>query len=298
MSFTRRIFVSSPVDEVLDPSSLAIKNSILKKIEDAGYEPQLFLLRGLPQNMAWSFKAASEVIRRCSGALVLGLPRFRLSGEHEMLLFASEYTHYEGAVAHTLGLPVLTIAQRGIRNSGVYWEGGGNPILYIPPAADTAWVEAPQFTQRFSAWLKEVGERRDVFLGYCSKARLAAQAVHLYLTKDLQVTVLDWAMDFIAGGSILDEVERAASICSVGILLFTKDDPLEGNTGHAAPRDNVVFEAGYFVHAKGKERVLIIREDGAKMPADIGGAIYASLPSVQDTAAIESVVRRFLAERM
>jgi predicted nucleotide-binding protein len=39
----------------------------------------------------------------------------------------------------------------------------------------------------------------------------------------------------------------------------------------AVPRDNVLFEAGYFIQAKGKDRVLIVREAGAKMPADLGG---------------------------
>ncbi|WP_447603718.1 TIR domain-containing protein [Nitrospira sp. Nam80] len=35
----------------------------------------------------------------------------------------------------------------------------------------------------------------------------------------------------------------------------------------------VVFEAGYFASAKGKKRVLIIRQSGTKMPADLGGDI-------------------------
>lgn len=64
----------------------------------------------------------------------------------------------------------------------------------------------------------------------------------------------------------------------MGIFLFTKDNPLVGiDENQASPRDNVVFEAGYFMHAKGKERTLIIREEGTKMPADLGGnIIYCS----------------------
>lgn len=38
---------------------------------------------------------------------------------------------------------------------------------------------------------------------------------------------------------------------------------------HAAPRDKVVFEAEFFAVAKDRGHVLIIREDGAKMPADL-----------------------------
>ena len=61
------------------------------------------------------------------------------------------------------------------------------------------------------------------------------------------------------------------------------------------PRDNVVFEAGYFNAAKGKCRVLIVREVGAKMPADLGGDIYASLKSKDDIGSVKSVVHKFIA---
>ena len=50
----------------------------------------------------------------------------------------------------------------------------------------------------------------------------------------------------------------------------------------AVPRDNVVFEAGYFIGLKGKRNVLIVREAGSKMPADLGGDIYASLTDRTD----------------
>ena len=68
--------------------------------------------------------------------------------------------------------------------------------------------------------------------------------------------------------------------------MFTKDDQLEGGAEKAAPRDNVVFEAGYFMRARGKERVLIVNESGTKMPADLGGTIFVTLP---DSGSIESI---------
>lgn len=57
----------------------------------------------------------------------------------------------------------------------------------------------------------------------------------------------------------------------------------------------MVFEAGYFASAKGKSRVLIIRESGAKMPADLAGDIHASLESRSDLSAVEKTLRQFLA---
>jgi predicted nucleotide-binding protein len=66
----------------------------------------------------------------------------------------------------------------------------------------------------------------------------------------------------------------------------------------AAPRDNVVFEAGYFTAAKGRDRVLIIREEGAKMPADLGGNIYLSLANRDDIRPIEQAIRDFVDRRL
>ena len=66
-------------------------------------------------------------------------------------------------------------------------------------------------------------------------------------------------------------------------------------TAVSAPRDNVVFEAGYFIGVKGKRNVLIVRETNSKMPADLGGDIYASLPdrgtTPTDQVSIEPIER-------
>jgi predicted nucleotide-binding protein len=100
-------------------------------------------------------------------------------------------------------------------------------------------------------------------------------------------------MDFRSGGTILTELERARNLCACGIFLFTEDDPLEGH-GAAAPRDNVVFEAGYFMSSKGGSRCLIVRSGDAKIPADVGGSIYVSLARDGDVSAIESRLASFL----
>ena len=60
-------------------------------------------------------------------------------------------------------------------------------------------------------------------------------------------------------------------------MLLTKDDNFIGEENYAAPRDNVIFEMGLFMEAKGRERVLVVREEGAKMPADLRGGIYLPL---------------------
>ena len=62
-----------------------------------------------------------------------------------------------------------------------------------------------------------------------------------------------------------------------------------GEESYAAPRDNVIFEMGLFMESKGRERVSVVREEGAKIPADIGGGIYLSLKDRNDIAPIQMV---------
>ena len=238
-------------------------------------------------------------MRRCVGAVVVAFPRWEVpNGAGDPSRLASEYAQIEGAIATALRLPLLILAERGLVDRGVTWTGAGHPILYTPGDAQVSWLESDAFRQRFGVWSDQIADRSDVFLGYSSKARSTAQAIHLFLTERLELRVRNWEIDFAAGGMILDEIETAARVCSGGVFLFTKDDALEGNEMRAAPRDNVVFEAGYFAAAKGRDRVLIIREEGAKMPADLGGNIYLSLAARDEIRPIEQTIRDFVERRL
>ena len=158
-------------------------------------------------------------------------------------------------------------------------------------------VYSHEFNVTFACWRRELERRRDVFLGYSGASAPTAALIREFLEKDIGATVLDWQRDFKPGRSILEEIEEARIRCTLGIFLFTKDDILgaAGSVTQEAPRDNVVFEAGYFVSAKGKGRVLIVHEKDAKMPADLGGDIYASLDDRSNLQPVQESVRKFFA---
>jgi Predicted nucleotide-binding protein containing TIR-like domain len=261
------------------------------KIGEAGYAPQEFLQSGIPQDRGWSWSLENfdRVIRKCVGAVVFGFPKWTVPGPP---LHAAG-NHYEGGVLLTLGLPVLLIIEQGVENRGVGWTGGGKVITFVPENADPSWVTSDDFTKPFEAWLRELDARKDVCLGYCSKSVDTARLIKRQLT-DCGATVLDWA-DFPPGGTILDQIEKARAECSCGVFLFSEDDLLEGG---AAPRDNVVFEAGYFMSSKGSERCLIVRHGEAKMPVDFGGVIYVHLAKTDDVASIKERLDDFLTKNV
>ena len=294
-----RIYLSTPVDQHLEPKQVAIKKAIIEGIEAEGFEPQEFFNRGIPLAMAWGFEAANDVMTRCQGAVVLAFSRWHWKDESgQITLMPTEYNHFEGALAIAHKLPLLVIAEEGVIDRGIVSTGAGLAITFIPPGTTPDRINRPRFQNQFQAWCDKVKSCPHVFLGYCSQARSTADQLTLYLERTLNVSVRNYTMDFQSGGTILYEIEKACRECLCGIFLFTKDDSLEGDANNAAPRDNVVFEAGYFMHAKGKERVLIIREDDAKMPADLGGNIYISLKDRNDISTIHTQLRNFLEERL
>jgi predicted nucleotide-binding protein with TIR-like domain len=290
----RRIFVSSISSlDATDPRR-DLKDAILARLRNAGFSPQEFMTSGIPRNLAWSFETVDTVIRRCIGAIVLGFRRWHVG---PLIDVASAYAHYEGAVAITRGLPVLLLAESGVQNAGVLSLAGGKVITTIPANAGPAWADDPQFVDRFEAWKQEVDGRKDIFLAFCSKSSGTAAEIQLLLEK-YGAKVHRWNMDFRSGRSILQEIEGARATCSSGVFLFSEDDPLEGIGGSAAPRDNVVFEAGYFISAKGPDRCLVVRYGNAKMPADIGGSIYVWLAKGAGVSTIEGQLNDFVTKNM
>ncbi len=295
----RRIFISSPRDEHLDDRRNKLKWAIVREIEAKGYEAQAFGTveggMGLAAGISWNPKEADQVIRRCIGAAVLGFPIWRCSAlkDGRAGSLVTEYCHYEGALARTYGLPILAVLEQGVDERVFFNRYGSDAFIRPPSEADHTWVTESGFRSFLEGWHKRLGERRDVFLAYSGKLETTASGIKEVLNR-IGATVLDWKHDFVAGLTILQQVEQAAKRTSGGVFLFTRDDMLEGEAGQAAPRDNVIFEAGFFAHSKGHERVLIIREAGAKMPADLGGVVYETLLDRSDVGGLEERLRKFV----
>jgi hypothetical protein len=83
----------------------------------------------------------------------------------------------------------------------------------------------------------------------------------------------------------IDKFEQHAETCSYAISLFTSDDKVVTKTGaeYWQPRPNVIFETGWFVGRLGKERVLILLQEGVKIYSDFDGVNRIQFQSdVQD----------------
>jgi hypothetical protein len=131
-----------------------------------------------------------------------------------------------------------------------------------------------------------------VFFGYCSKASSTAGTIKQYL-ESRGLKVIDWVSDFNSGEVILNEIHAAISSSKYGVFLFSPDDdPVGENEKERPPRDNVIFEAGYFMSAHGRDRTIIIVQEGAKVLADYGGHIYISLKNPTDISTIKGQLHK------
>ncbi len=76
--------------------------------------------------------------------------------------------------------------------------------------------------------------------------------------------------------ALFQQVERT----DAAIFIFAKDDEvtIRGELGHSA-RGNVLLEYGLFVARLGRERVLILEEEGVNLPSDVFGITTVSFPA-------------------
>ena len=244
-------------------------------------------------------------MRSCIGAVVIGLPRWRAyqfkgkprvsASQGPGSILASEVCHYEGAVAASLGIPTLVIVGRDVERRVLFSDAESTYRVVAPTRATSSWLATYEFKIPFENWKNALDAKREIFLGYCSSSAPVAHQLKSLLTADLGLSVLDWRTDFAPGRSILHQIQEAASRCSTGLFLFTRDDPLPQSTtaDSAAPRDNVILEAGYFIRVKGKHRVLVVREAGTKMPADLGGDIFLQFDNRNDLSKLREGIKQF-----
>jgi len=300
MKIARRIFISVPSDQILNDAQQQLKWAIVEKIESLGYIPEIFNSErpnqgSLAAGRGWTFTECITVMKRCIGTIIIGLPRHNINSTDGQLKMPTEYAHFEGALAISFDIPTMLLAEAGLADRGIFHEGGGQIITFFPTDADAQWLSNSKFTNALNFFEQKLKQRRDIFLGYCSKSEGTARKIKMFIEKVLKATVLDWQKDFTEGKTIIEEIEEASRRTSGGIFLFTKDDDIQqGDTTVAAPRDNVVFETGFFAQSKGRGRVLIIREKEAKMPADLGGSIYVNLDDRTNIEPLKSRLRRFL----
>jgi hypothetical protein len=117
--------------------------------------------------------------------------------------------------------------------------------------------------------------RPRIFIGSSGQQQKLLQA----LTRGLEdiADVEPWTSVFNPGVSTLDRLVELTHEVDFAAFIFAQDDwtstgsAAQTASAEAAPRDNVVYEAGLFGGAIGIRRTFILHANGAKLPTDLLG---------------------------
>jgi hypothetical protein len=121
-------------------------------------------------------------------------------------------------------------------------------------------------------------DKPRIFLGSSATQTKLLQS----MTRGLEdiARVEPWTASFNPGTSTLERLLELTRQVDFAAFVFARDDwtiksagaaEQAGGPGQAAPRDNVVFEAGLFGGVLGMRRTFILHANGAKLPTDLLG---------------------------
>jgi hypothetical protein len=111
-----------------------------------------------------------------------------------------------------------------------------------------------------------------IFLGSSAKQAELLEAIARGLEDVADVE--PWMTTFNPGRSTLDRLVELSQEVDFAAFVFAQDDWTTTDahqSGQAAPRDNVVFEAGLFGGALGIRRTFILHANDSKLPTDLLG---------------------------
>lgn len=82
------------------------------------------------------------------------------------------------------------------------------------------------------------------------------------------------------GRTVIEKFESEGNDVGFAIVLLTADDKGRKNKARkmqSRARQNVVFEMGYFMALLGRERVMLLLQEGVEQPSDLKGVVYTPL---------------------
>jgi hypothetical protein len=278
------VTLNSPQEKNLSPNQKEVLAAVVQRLEAEGLS--------LRPDSLDSIKELRNQINKSQGCVILAFSQWEghrlYRSKNQSIIFPSEYTHITLSAAIEAKKPVLVIREKQVSERGTLRGGYTHPIVEMPNSATGDWLESNEFRKGFAHWLKIVRKQKHVFLGYASQAKSTADKITRYLTETVGLSILDWH-DFPPSQTVIDAIKNAECLTGCGIFLFMADDKLEGSGPTlGTPRDNVVYEAGYFAGAKGHEHTVIITERGTKVPTDFAGVLCLELYDRHDISPIKT----------
>lgn len=151
----------------------------------------------------------------------------------------------------------------------------------IAAAHPDAWrriaVEVSNRLRERARFLAQPNVIPEIFIGSSSEALRIARAVERAMKRSLLVPHL-WATDvFKLSSTAIEDLVNESASCDFAVIVLAADDlTISRGRRRPSPRDNAIFEVGFFMGAIGRERTFLMTPRGAKLkiPTDIAGINY------------------------
>lgn len=124
-----------------------------------------------------------------------------------------------------------------------------------------------------------VGDYSKVFIVHGHNGELRERVARIIERQGLTAVVLNEQSN--QGKTIIEKLEIEGDAAGA-VCLFTADDEGRAKAEQSAnpkARQNVVFEAGYFIGRLGRENVAILVDKGIEIPSDLQGVVYTGTDS-------------------
>lgn len=115
-----------------------------------------------------------------------------------------------------------------------------------------------------------------IFIVHGHDGELKEGLARMVEKQDLDAIILNEQVN--RGKTIIEKIEKYSDV-KAAICLFTADDlgKADDETDYnKRARQNVVFEAGYFIGKLGRENVVIVADEDLEIPSDLSGVVYTS----------------------
>lgn len=147
--------------------------------------------------------------------------------------------------------------------------GDKHPAIWKPLVQDLAG----RLEQR-NQFINRTNPKPRVFIISSAEALRIARGVRIGLTHSAEVDL--WSDDeiFAPGGYPIEALENQVNMADFGIALAEPDDVLMSRDRKSpAPRDNVIFELGFFMSRLGRNRTILLvpSSEEIKLPSDFKG---------------------------
>ena len=112
-----------------------------------------------------------------------------------------------------------------------------------------------------------------MFIGSSKESLTPAREIQSLLSHD-DLIARPWTDGFRPSATTIENLERELQGADFAILVLAADDVVESrSSSKEAPRDNVVWEHGFFTGGLGRGRVFIVMPRGVdlKLPSDWAG---------------------------